>query len=247
MLGLTELLRRKPRELSGGQRQRVALGRAIVRDPKVFLMDEPLSNLDAHLRVQMRTELRRLHQRLRATVVYVTHGQVEAMTMGDRIAVMRDGRVQQVAPPREVYERPANLFVAGFIGSPAMILLPGRLQRQGDAVGFVAGELGLELPAAVARPAADCSGREVVLGVRPEDVRVAQDGAGPRLEGVVDVVEPVGSETYLHVAAGSLRLVVRVAPDCAARPGDRVSLTLNPERMHLFDREGALLPERAAK
>ncbi|ADU52093.1 carbohydrate ABC transporter ATP-binding protein, CUT1 family [Thermaerobacter marianensis DSM 12885] len=248
-LGLTNLLKRRPAQLSGGQRQRVALGRAIVRDPKVFLMDEPLSNLDAQLRVQMRTELARLHQRLGTTTIYVTHDQVEAMTLGDRIAVMRDGKLQQVATPREIYARPANVFVASFIGSPPMNFVRGVVERGDGEVRFAGAGLTCRLEGELAEAAAAylagggagsaAGSREVLLGVRPEHIHArpadAADGAGAHMVATVEVVEPLGAETFVYVAAGSVALTVRVDPRLAVRPGDRLALTLDAEHLHLFD------------
>jgi len=210
MLGLTEFLDRKPKDLSGGQRQRVAMGRAIVRDPKVFLMDEPLSNLDAKLRVQTRAELAALQRRLGTTTVYVTHDQVEAMTMGDRVAVLKDGILQQVAPPRELYNAPVNEFVAGFIGSPAMNLFPGP------------------------------DGRET-LGVRPEAMRLIDAADTPpgwvRKEGTVDLIEELGSESYVYATSEGVRLVARLEGTDIPTHGDTVRLALNPETAHRFHPE----------
>ncbi len=202
VLSLSELLRRQPAQLSGGQRQRVAMGRAMVRDPRVFLLDEPLSNLDAKLRTQMRTEVRELQQRLGSTMIYVTHDQVEAMTMADRIAVLRRGVLQQVGTPRELYWEPANLFVADFIGSPAMNLLQGRLQVDGDRVHMVYGEgKTFELPSELLTgpPRSDAQGKEVILGVRPEHFTFAEDGSGQGIPVKVRFSEVLGSETLVHV------------------------------------------------
>ncbi len=234
LLGLVALLKRKPRELSGGQRQRVALGRAIVRNPQVFLMDEPLSNLDAKLRVQTRGEIKRLQQQVGTTTVYVTHDQVEAMTMGDRIVVMSDGVIEQVGRPDVVYERPENVFVAGFIGSPAMAF--GRFSTAvSDGVLRLAhGELRLELPARSGLPA------EVVAGIRPEHTRLWSDGAGlvGPLEGTVEFVEELGRETFVGVeATGGVRYVVQVEGRSSARLGDRIRFGLQPGRLHFFDPE----------
>ena len=224
ILGLTPYLARYPRALSGGQRQRVAMGRAIVRDPKVFLFDEPLSNLDAKLRVQMRAEIRALHQRLRTTTVYVTHDQIEAMTMADRIVVMRDGHVAQAGAPLDLYDRPANPFVAGFIGSPAMNLVEGTAQ----AASLVDGVLRLPAPGAE-------DGRRIVVGVRPEHLDLVPAATPGAFEAQVRVVEPTGNETHLVLDAGG-RDVVAVSRDrLAMRPGDRVSLRADPARAHLFD------------
>ncbi len=232
VLGLQPLLGRRPSQLSGGQRQRVAMGRAIVRDPAVFLFDEPLSNLDAQLRVQMRAEIKALHQRLRTTTIYVTHDQVEAMTMADRIVVMNGGRVEQIGAPLELFDRPANLFVAGFIGSPAMNFIEGRLGlRDGGAV-FRHEDLEVPLAAAYS----DLAERDVVLGFRPEHVTLkAEPGTGV-LRAEVMVVEPTGTETLLHLRAGT-RLVLatfRERLDVAA--GSVLTLGLDPNQIHLFEK-----------
>ena len=239
ILGLTNLLGRKPKELSGGQRQRVALGRAIVRDPAVFLMDEPLSNLDAKLRGQMRTELSKIHQRLQVTTIYVTHDQIEAMTMGDRIVVMKDGVIQQVAPPQELYDRPANLFVAGFIGSPAMNFLKGTLSADGTT--FDGGTFKITLAGDLAAAAKPYAGKPVILGVRPEDVEAdpafIESHPGARVPATVEVVEPLGSEIYLHLSTGENSLTARVAPGLRFRAGDQITLAVNTDKAHLFDVE----------
>ncbi|MCL6521815.1 MAG: sn-glycerol-3-phosphate ABC transporter ATP-binding protein UgpC [Firmicutes bacterium] len=252
-LGLGELLQRRPRELSGGQRQRVALGRAIVREPQVFLMDEPLSNLDAQLRVQTRTELIRLHQRLGTTTIYVTHDQVEAMTMGNRIAVLHAGRVQQVATPVELYDHPANMFVAGFIGSPQMNFVRGRIERDDQGVRFRSAGLDVRLPARLAEVAAARAGGEAVLGVRPEHVLTEPERVAvleeTAFQALVEVVEPLGAESYLHLTAGEDRLTVRTAPDLSHRVGERLRVALDPERLHLFDpdsQEALLSPQLSA-
>jgi multiple sugar transport system ATP-binding protein len=237
ILGLANLLGRKPKELSGGQRQRVALGRAIVRDPAVFLMDEPLSNLDAKLRVQMRTELSKLHQRLQTTTIYVTHDQVEAMTMGDRIVVMKDGVIQQVAPPQEVYDRPVNLFVAGFIGAPAMNFLRGRLT--GDAARFENATVSVTLPPSLSHAARPYSNQEVILGIRPEDIEAdpeyIESHPGARMDAQIEVVEPLGAEVYLYLRSGENTCTARVAPTRKYRTGDALTLSLNTDKIHLFD------------
>jgi multiple sugar transport system ATP-binding protein len=226
ILGLKSLLDRYPRQLSGGQRQRVAMGRAIVRDPQVFLFDEPLSNLDAKLRVQMRTEIKALHQRLTTTTVYVTHDQIEAMTMADKIVVMHDGRVEQIGAPLELYDRPANLFVAGFIGSPAMNVLPGRL----EGGGFVT-EGGVRLPVS-SLPAAG-EGRPVVYGIRPEHFELSDGGVPVE----VVVVEPTGSETQVVARAGGRELICVFRERVQARPGETLHVTPNPHLAHIFDSE----------
>jgi multiple sugar transport system ATP-binding protein len=229
LLDLEDVLDRKPRALSGGQRQRVALGRAIVRKPQVFLFDEPLSNLDARLRVQTRTEISRLHRRLGATSIYVTHDQTEAMTMGDRIVVMRDGLVQQVARPLELYERPANRFVGGFIGSPAMNFMEGAARGRDGARWFEAeGGVRLPLPADVAEGT-------VTLGVRPEGLRVARERAENVVEMTVELVEPMGNEIFVHARNGAHVLVARMPPQAVPAPGEPILLSVDMPRAHLFD------------
>ncbi len=217
ILGIQELLKRKPRQLSGGQRQRVAVGRAIVRHPQVFLFDEPLSNLDAKLRVQMRVELKRLHERLETTAIYVTHDQVEAMTLGSRVVVMKDGWVQQVGEPMEIYSRPQNKFVAGFIGSPAMNFIPVTINETGGALYAQANGLRVKVPAARQSRLGAFKDQPVTLGVRPEDLRVGatSDSADLSLDAVVDVVEPLGAEILLDVTAAGQSMVARVEPSCA--------------------------------
>jgi ABC-type sugar transport system ATPase subunit len=235
-LSIEHLLARRPRELSGGQRQRVAVGRAIVREPEVFLFDEPLSNLDAKLRVQMRAELARLHRRLGTTVIYVTHDQVEAMTLGDRIVLMNHGVIQQIDAPLAIYRRPANRFVASFIGSPTMNFFPGVIR---DGAFVVAGDVArLPLGPDVAR----LPQGPAVLGVRPEDLVVAGD-AVPFTTAVIEVAEQMGHETLAHVLVGGSSHVVRVPGDRVASPGDRLSLGVRPGGVHLFaaDEEGRRL------
>jgi multiple sugar transport system ATP-binding protein len=224
ILGLTPLLERFPRQLSGGQRQRVAMGRCIVRDPQVFLFDEPLSNLDAKLRVAMRTEIKELHQRLKTTSVYVTHDQIEAMTMADQIVVMHDGRVEQIGSPLELYDRPANRFVAGFIGSPAMNFIDGR-QQDGA---LVAGN-GARLPIAGATAAND--GRTMVYGIRPEHLDLADDG----FEAEVVVIEPTGSETQLFARLGEQEIVAIFRERHEFAPGQKIRLKPRAPVAHLFD------------
>ena len=236
ILGLTPLLARFPRQLSGGQRQRVAMGRAIVRDPQVFLFDEPLSNLDAKLRVQMRTEIKELHQRLKTTTVYVTHDQIEAMTMADKIVVMHDGLVEQVGAPLDLYDKPVNLFVAGFIGSPAMNFLRGTV-RANSAAQFE-GPGGLRLP--VSAPAA-WAGRAVVCGIRPEHFAItdggAQDSVQDSIEAEVQVVEPTGAETQVVARLGGEEVIAVFRERHQFKPGDKIRLRPDPRLMHLFDAE----------
>ncbi len=227
ILGLDPLLQRYPRQLSGGQRQRVAMGRAIVRDPQVFLFDEPLSNLDAKLRVAMRTEIKELHQRLETTTVYVTHDQIEAMTMADRIVVMHDGMVEQIGAPLELYDRPRNLFVAGFIGSPAMNFLPGTIRLDGAAA--FDGPGGVRLPLVAAPPGAD--GRAAVYGVRPEHFTIAEDGA----EAEVQVIEPTGAELQVVAKIGGADVIAVFRERHQFKPGDKIRLKPDPRLVHLFD------------
>jgi multiple sugar transport system ATP-binding protein len=228
ILGLDALLGRFPRQLSGGQRQRVAMGRAIVRDPQVFLFDEPLSNLDAKLRVQMRTEIKELHQRLKTTTVYVTHDQIEAMTMADKIVVMHAGLVEQIGAPLDLYDRPDNLFVAGFIGSPAMNFLRGTVQANGSTRFEAPG--GIHLP--LAAPA-DWNGRAVTCGVRPEHLVIADDGA----EAVIHVIEPTGAEIQVVARLGEEEIIAVFRERHQFKPGDKIRLKPDPRLVHLFDAE----------
>ena len=227
ILGLTDLVDRHPRQLSGGQRQRVAMGRAIVRDPKVFLFDEPLSNLDAKLRVAMRAEIKELHQRLKTTTVYVTHDQIEAMTMADRIVVMRDGIVEQVGTPLDLYDNPQNIFVAGFIGSPSMNFVHGRLRVNGHAAFESDG--GFVLP--IANPPANSDGRPLICGVRPEHLSLAGDGVSAEIV----VIEPTGSETQVVARHGGRDITCLFRERITAKPGDSIGLSANPALVHLFD------------
>ena len=240
MLGIQELLRRKPKELSGGQRQRVAMGRAIVRQPQVFLFDEPLSNLDAKLRVQMRAELARLHQRLETTIVYVTHDQIEAMTLADRIVVMNDGVIMQAGNPMEVYENPANHFVAGFIGSPAMNFLTVQVIDDNDDLLVVGENFKLTIPEKLQQQFQRTRGRELIFGIRPEHIYdYSIKGAflgGERLNALIEVVEPIGSEVVLLATCGSTQLTARVDPQSRAKPQMQLELILDMNHMHLFDR-----------
>jgi multiple sugar transport system ATP-binding protein len=242
ILGLQQFLKRKPKELSGGQRQRVALGRAIVRDPQVFLMDEPLSNLDAKLRVQTRAEITRLHQRVQTTFVYVTHDQTEAMTMGNRIAVLNGGLIQQVGPPQELYDHPSNLFVAGFIGSPAMNFFNGaRIVGEGNTTRAVMDGVGqVEIPPLYAEAARKVAGKNITLGIRPEDledvaVLPANARDGSSIEAPVDVVEHLGSELLVYARAGGKSLTARVDPRSDVHTGGNVRLHVDSAHIHLFD------------
>jgi multiple sugar transport system ATP-binding protein len=235
-LGITEFLDRKPKQLSGGQRQRVALGRAIVRNPAVFLFDEPLSNLDAKLRVQMRAEISTLQKRLKTTTVYVTHDQIEAMTMGDRIAVMSKGELQQVGTPLEVYDQPANLFVASFIGTPPMNFVPATLADGGKTV--VASGFRMPVPQAFQAAAQGRDGLKLVLGLRPENIREASregSGATVPVRAKVEFVEPLGHEVIVHGRVGEELVVAKVDPHRSPRMGDDVNLVIETEAAHLFD------------
>ncbi|HJX37152.1 MAG TPA: sn-glycerol-3-phosphate ABC transporter ATP-binding protein UgpC [Anaerolineae bacterium] len=240
-LGIGELLERKPKQLSGGQRQRVALGRAIVREPDVFLMDEPLSNLDAKLRVEARAMLSRLHLRLGTTFIYVTHDQVEAMTMGTRIAVQSAGVLQQVDTPQNLYDHPANLFVAGFIGSPAMNFFDARLAASNETVRLQTKAFQVEAPRDKNPVLKHHLGKEVILGIRPEDIHdkrfVPVDVAGAPVVAKVDVIEPMGSERHLFLMVDSQEFVARVDPRSAAAVGEELEIVLNMDNMHLFDAE----------
>jgi len=237
ILGIHELLKRKPRQLSGGQRQRVAVGRAIVRHPQVFLFDEPLSNLDAKLRVQMRVELKRLHDRLETTAIYVTHDQVEAMTLGDRVVVMKDGWVQQVGEPLELYSRPANRFVAGFIGSPAMNFADVTIGEAGGVLWAESPGFRVKVPPPRVDRLRPHKGQRVTLGVRPEDLHLASPThpADYTFDATVEVVEPLGSEILLDIRAGNTPMVARVDPSVRVKVHETVRLALDPERLHFFD------------
>jgi multiple sugar transport system ATP-binding protein len=237
ILGIGNLLKRKPRQLSGGQRQRVALGRAIVRHPRVFLFDEPLSNLDAKLRVQMRVELKKLHQRLGTTAVYVTHDQVEAMTLGDRVVVMKDGLVQQVGEPLDLYNRPANKFVAGFIGSPAMNFAKVTMIDGSGRLVAKNGGMEIEVPGPHVDRLRQQVGQQMTLGIRPEDLHVATSADPPGLtfNSKVEVVEQLGSEILLDVRVGEETMVAAVDPTIRAKVAETLQLAVNPERLHFFD------------
>ena len=243
ILDISHLLERKPKALSGGQKQRVALGRAIVRNPKVFLLDEPLSNLDAKLRATMRTELTKIHQRLGTTFIYVTHDQVEAMTMATRIVVMKDGIIQQVATPQELYDNPVNLFVAGFIGTPQMNFVTCTLDKRGDGVYAVFGSNCVKLPAdkASAPELQEYIGKEVILGIRPEcihdDEAHIRAMADSIIEADVEVTELMGAEIYLYLVADETNLFARVSPRSKTRAGDIVNVAFDMSRVHIFDKE----------
>ncbi len=240
MLGLEPYLDRRPKALSGGQRQRVAVGRAIVRKPKVFLFDEPLSNLDAKMRVSTRAEISKLHARLAATMIYVTHDQVEAMTMGDRICVMNEGKIMQVAEPLTLYNQPANLFVAGFIGSPPMNLFRGTVRRSGNTLIFVetspaATPLTVAFNEELSRKAASHIDREIIFGVRPENIHDVTSATADSAEAIIEVAEPMGSETFLHLSTGATPFVARVRPDVHFNANDRIRVRFDLTRAHLFD------------
>jgi multiple sugar transport system ATP-binding protein len=250
ILGLDDLLQRLPGQLSGGQRQRVALARAIVREPQAFLMDEPLSNLDAQLRIQTRLELIQLHQRLGITTMYVTHDQVEAMTMGHRIAVMSEGVLQQIGTPQEVYRRPANVFVATFLGAPPMNLISGTLESAGSGWRFRGQNVDVPLSPDVISPRelgyeVEISG-EVKLGLRPEHIRVGLPGQEGGIAGRVQFLEPVGSDLYLTVDAGGTLVQVRTDPDSPLKPGEKLSLVFDAWRVHVFGADGHNLRRDAA-
>ena len=242
ILDLEKLLDRKPKALSGGQRQRVAMGRAIVRNPKVFLMDEPLSNLDAKLRVQMRTEIAKLHQRLGTTIIYVTHDQTEAMTLGTRIVVMKDGVVQQVDTPQNLYDKPGNLFVAGFMGSPQMNFLDADVEVQGDKASLKIAGQSIELPPAKAKKLIEggYGGKKVTFGIRPEDVddsEMVVSTSKAVFESTINVYELLGAEVYLYFDLAEFPITARVDSRTTARPGDKVKFAFDVEKIHIFDKE----------
>ncbi len=243
VLEIEHLLDRKPKALSGGQRQRVALGRAIVRDPKVFLMDEPLSNLDAKLRVQMRLEITKLHQRLNTTFIYVTHDQTEALTMGTRIVVMKDGLVQQVDTPTSLYDKPNNMFVAGFIGSPQMNFINVQIEKRGEEIHLKYNENDIKLPEGKAKKleGTDYIGKEVVMGIRPESMHdepaFLESMPDSIVTAKVEVVEMLGSETLLHMFIGDIGCTARVNPRTKTRSGDTIKIAIDTNRVHLFDKE----------
>jgi multiple sugar transport system ATP-binding protein len=241
VLGLDSLLDRLPRELSGGQRQRVALGRALIRNPKVFLLDEPLSNLDAGLRLSMRGEIARLHRQLGTTMVYVTHDQIEAMTLGHRIVVLKDGSIQQIDTPMALYQRPANVFVAGFLGSPAMNFLAGRLLASGDRLLVDCGVVQVALPPQVGPTGGMLVDSEVVLGLRPENMHLASSGErSGAFDADVETVEPVGNEAFLGVRLGDARLTMRVPPQRLPAVGETIAVHFAPADLHLFNAHSGL-------
>ena len=236
LLQIEHLLGRKPSQRSGGQQQRVAMGRALARRPKIYLFDEPLSNLDAKLRVEMRTEIKLMHQRLKTTTVYVTHDQIEAMTLGDKVAVMKDGIVQQFGTPKEIYNDPANLFVASFIGSPPMNFIPLRLSKRvgGWSALLDSGQDRCELPVNAA-PGESLEGRDVILGIRPEQICVGAASELPSLRAEVQVVEPTGPDTMVFVTLNQTKVCCRLAPDAAPSPGETLTLQFEPGKVLLFD------------
>ena len=243
ILDIEHLLDRKPKALSGGQRQRVAMGRAIVREPKVFLMDEPLSNLDAKLRVQMRTEITKLHKKLQTTFVYVTHDQTEAMTLGTRIVVMKDGVIQQLDSPVNLYNKPKNLFVAGFIGSPQMNLVEVTVEKKGNDVFLVFGEQPIKLPESKAKAVADggYDGKTVIMGIRPEDMHDEEMFISQSPDSIinceVEVTELLGAEIYLYLLCAEQQMTARVNPRSTAKSGDVIKVALDVQRIHVFDKE----------
>ncbi len=240
-LHIEPLLDRLPSQLSGGQRQRVALGRAMVRQPSVFLMDEPLSNLDAALRISMRAEIKQLHHSMQTTFVYVTHDQAEALTLADRIVVMKDGVVQQIGTPDEIYEKPTNLFVASFLGSPPINLLEGELTTDGDKIVFKKGSFFMTFPAEMKDKLAQHAGKTVILGIRPEDVNERGDAQpGSAVSGTVNTVLPMGSEQYLSMTLEGIEVFFRLGKEHRHKDGDSVSLEINRNRLHVFDKETGL-------
>ena len=245
ILDIKDLLERKPRQLSGGQRQRVAMGRAIVRNPKVFLFDEPLSNLDAKLRVQMRTEIKRVHQKVRTTTVYVTHDQVEAMTLADRVVVMNKGRIEQIGAPNHLYHSPATRFVAGFIGSPAMNFIPCRLEQAGDGLNVrLSDVVAFAVPADRVARYRPHAGKEITFGIRPEHVTEAKTNGSRNLalfDAAIEVVEPMGNETMVFFSIGGTEVCARIDPNAGARVGASLKMAAHLDHMHLIDNATGLV------
>lgn len=241
ILGIQELLNRKPKQLSGGQRQRVAVGRAIVRKPKVFLFDEPLSNLDAKLRVQTRFEIIKLHNRLQTTIIYVTHDQVEAMTMGDRIVVMKDGYTQQIGDPISIYDQPANKFVAGFIGTPPMNFINGTIEKKPEGVFFNEGSFAVKLTIKMLEKINPYIGKEVILGIRPEHMKDKQVSGMKNpdwtVSAIVDVIEPIGAEAYVYLTTGTTAFVAAVDSHDKFKMSEKTEIVFDMERVHFFDKE----------
>ncbi len=239
ILGITHLLNRKPKELSGGQRQRVAMGRAIVRKPEVYLMDEPLSNLDAKLRVQMRAELQKLHQKLGVTTVYVTHDQTEAMTLGNRIVILKDGIVQQIDSPMHLYDHPANKFVAGFIGSPSMNFTKAHLQQEDEQIFLIVEDNKLPIPQSKYEKLSPHVGKDIIWGIRPEDIQdvafAKEENKRYILKGVIEVSEPMGSEIMIHIKVGNTVLGARIDSHSSAKIGSELEVAVDMEKMHIFD------------
>jgi multiple sugar transport system ATP-binding protein len=244
ILDITELLERRPKALSGGQRQRVAMGRAIVRNPKVFLFAEPLSNLDAKLRVQMRTEIKRVHQKVKTTTVYVTHDQIEAMTLADRVVVMNNGRIEQIGTPQDLYHEPRTRFVAGFIGSPAMNFIPCTIEQNGNMRVRISPDIALSVPPAKAARYAGAKGRELLLGLRPEHITEPRRNGGSESSTftvTLDVVEPMGMETMVYFSVNGTEICARVEPTAAKDAGAPMTLQANMEHMHLIDASSGMV------
>jgi multiple sugar transport system ATP-binding protein len=241
ILGVEQFLHRRPRELSGGQRQRIAVGRAIVRKPLVFLFDEPLSNLDAKMRVQMRTEIKKLHQKLQTTMIYVTHDQTEAMTMGDRIVVMKDGRVQQIADPINLYDRPANRFVAGFIGSPPMNFIKGSVMRRNGKLYFNEGRFQVKVIDAMTEKMSPHIGRETIFGIRPEDIHdklfISEAPPENTVKATCEVIEPMGSEIYIHLNTGNTPMIAKVGGRNRVTLNQDMDLVFDMSKAHFFDKD----------
>jgi ABC-type sugar transport system ATPase subunit len=240
LLEIENLIERRPHSLSGGQRQRVALGRAIVRQPQIFLFDEPLSNLDAALRATMRVELARLHRRLGTTIVYVTHDQAEALTLGEKIIVLHQGSIQQIGSPADIYQRPANTQVGSFVGSPQMNLLPGTMDESGSV--FHCGSLRLDLAAIFARSLPQLAGNSVTIGVRPEDLQLAEAAGQSWITGDVEIIEDLGSDRFIHVKCGDIELIARTGRESTVKQGDRVGFSVAPEQVHIFKDDKRVSP-----